>query len=154
MFNFVFILDKSVVLNCNFCYEDNVFLMILSVLCGVYLLYELVLRFWILFILRLVKLEFISNFLSGLYSNGKVVFFLILKGSERKIDDMVLERGFKEMFVIILEGWFIEEIDWKDRLWIEIEGELDGNKRLKVLEFVLFGGDDVVFIFGILILLW
>lgn len=125
--------------------------MILSVLCGVYLLYELVLRFWILFILRLVKLEFISNFLSGLYSNGKVVFFLILKGSERKIDDMVLERGFKEMFVIILEGWFIEEIDWKDRLWIEIEGELDGNK--KVLEFVLFGGDGVVFIFGILILL-
>lgn len=126
--------------------------MILSVLCGVYLLYELVLRFWILFILRLVKLEFISNFLSGLYSNGKVVFFLILKGSERKIDDMVLERGFKEMFVIIWEGWFIEELDWKDRLWIEIEGELDGNK--KVLEFVLFGGDGVVFIFGILILLW
>lgn len=126
--------------------------MILSVLCGVYLLYELVLRFWILFILRLVKLEFISNFLSGLYSNGKVIFFLILKGSERKIDDMVLERGFKEMFVIIWEGWFIEEIDWKDRLWIEIEGELDGNK--KVLEFVLFGGDGVVFIFGILILLW
>lgn len=126
--------------------------MILSVLCGVYLLYELVLRFWILFILRLVKLEFISNFLSGLYSNGKVVFFLILKGSERKIDDMVLERGFKEMFVIIWEGWFIEEIDWKDRLWIEIERELDGNK--KVLEFVLFGGDGVVFIFGILILLW
>lgn len=127
--------------------------MILSVLCGVYLLYELVLRFWILFILRLVKLEFISNFLSGLYSNGNVIFFLIFKGSERDIDDMVLERGFKEMFVIIWEGWFIEEIDWKDRLWIEIEGELDGNKRLKVLEFVLFGGDDVVFIFGILILL-
>lgn len=126
--------------------------MILSVLCGVYLLYELVLRFWILFILRLVKLEFISNFLSGLYSNGNVIFFLIFKGSERDIDDMVLERGFKEMFVIILEGWFIEEIDWKDRLWIEIEGELDGNK--KVLEFVLFGGDGVVFIFGILILLW
>lgn len=123
-----------------------------SASCGVHLLHELVSRPWTLSTSRLVKSEFTSNPSSGSYSNGKVASPSTLKGSERKTDDMVSERGFKETLVITSEGWSTEETDWKDRLWTETEGELDGNK--KVLEFALLGGDGAVSTLGTLISLW